>query len=58
MLLIIKQAKEAKPPKDPNFKEDSRVKMMRFVLVDMAFKELLDCDYNDDTYDAVVKFIS
>ena len=58
MLLIIKPAKNARPPQNPNFKEDSRVKDIRFVLVDMSFKQLLDCDYNDETYDAITKFLT
>ena len=55
MLLIISAS--SRPPPKPEFK-DSRVKSIRFILVDNNYEKLLECQYNEETFTEILKFLN
>ena len=59
MILIIKGSSEDNIKQTVPVQEigDKRVVQVRYVLVDTAFKRVLQCQYNKDTFTKTLEFL-
>ena len=58
MLLIIASVPNGISPPVPDYKEDARVKLIRYILVDTDFKNMLDCPHNNNSFSDLIQFIT
>ena len=59
MVLIIKGSSEESVKQSVSVQEigDKRVVQARYILVDPAFKKVLQCQHNKDTYKTIWQFL-